>query len=138
MPTTPEGGGASQSTEIAAGTSSGTDVPLKELVQTLHGGVKRQMEDNYARLEDKIAASERLLFARLESLASDGAMRHDSAQTAITKAEEAIQRRLDLLNEFRGQISEDAQKYAQREVVDAQIQELRRAISDLTDKVGKL
>ncbi len=52
----------------------------------------------------------------------------DSAQQAIEKAEDAIERRLNLLNEFRAQSADEAQKYALRELTDAQFDDLKSRI----------
>ncbi len=43
----------------------------------------------------------------------------DAAREAVNKAETAQERRLDLLNEFRGQASDESKKYALKETMDA-------------------
>ena len=42
-----------------------------------------------------------------------------AAREAVDKAEKAQERRLDLLNEFRGQAADESKKYALRETVDS-------------------
>lgn len=43
---------------------------------------------------------------------------HRAAQEAVAKAESAIDKRLDLLNEFRGQAEDSSKKYALKEKVE--------------------
>ncbi len=43
----------------------------------------------------------------------------EAARDAVDKAEKAQERRLDLLNEFRGQSSDESKKYALKVVVDS-------------------
>ncbi len=51
-----------------------------------------------------------------------------AAKEAVEKAEQAQERRLDLLNEFRAQAGDEARKYAQKEVVEPRIGALETAI----------
>jgi hypothetical protein len=107
--------------------------------------LRDHIANQVAQIKAALASAERLETERLEGMRQEiAAVRREgmatsvAAQKAIDKAEEAIQRRLDLLNEFRAQIADEATKYAQREVVDAQIKSLDARVTDLTDKVGKL
>lgn len=52
-----------------------------------------------------------------------------AAKEAVDKADQANDRRLDLLNEFRGQQSDESKKYALRESVDQAIRGLEKDVS---------
>jgi len=54
--------------------------------------------------------------------------RSDSRE-ALSKAEKAQERRLDLLNEFRAQAADESKKYAIRETTDARLHSLDMHIS---------
>ena len=151
-----DGGGASRSTEHAAGTSSATDVSLLDYIMSLFrenqraldmAGEEREKAASALRAgtDDRIAALEKYLLAQLVAKANEFEAVHTADQTAITKSEEALTRRLDLLNEFRSQMADEAKKYAQREVVDAkfaaidkQIDDVRKSIAGLGERLGKL
>ena len=68
-----------------------------------------------------------------ERVISDQDRRVDQAliasRDAVDKAERAQERRLDLLNEFRGQAADESAKYAQRAVVEPRLSKLEDAIS---------
>lgn len=49
-----------------------------------------------------------------------------AAKEAVTKADTAQERRLDLLNEFRGQAADESKKYALKETVEAIEKQLSR------------
>lgn len=117
---------------------TGTDVGLREYVMALlheRDKVATALRDA---MSQRIAALDKLLMARIDAKSAEFRAVHEASQAAVTKAEDAIQRRLDLLNEFRSQMADDSQKYALREVVDAQIADIRRQVSEMSDKVGKL
>ncbi len=79
-----------------------TDVQLKEYLEAL-------IREQDRRIDQALAAS----------------------RSAVDKAEKAQERRLDLLNEFRAQASDEARKYAQREVVEPQLSKLEESVAKL-------
>jgi len=105
------GGGASRTTDPAAGSSAATDVSLREYIGAL------------------IAALDRQVNTEIEALRRETQTAAEGARTAVEKAEAAQEHRLDLLNEFRAQAADEAQKYAQRDVVEPRIDKLEAALS---------
>lgn len=106
-----EGGGASRSTDAAFGTSSATDVSLREYLGL------------------RIDALDRHVTGEIASLREATMTANTVARAAVEKAEQAQERRLDLLNEFRAQASDEAQKYSQRDVVEPRIDRLESALN---------
>ena len=74
----------------------------------------------------------------IESVQREQNIRHNAAQEAIKKAEDATERRLESLNELRGSMADQTNTFLPREVAEAQLLEMRRAIADLTEKVNRL
>ncbi len=78
--------------------------------------LRNQLQDH---IDGQVAAIQIALVAQ-EKLGTEKDRRlsdiHAAAQLAISKAEESVERRLDLLNEFRGQAADQAENYLQREV----------------------
>ena len=105
------GGGASRSTDPAAGSSAATDVSLREYIaQTIN-------------------ALDRQITTELKALRRETQTARENARAAVQKAEQAQERRLDLLNEFRAQAADESRKYAQRDVVEPRIEKLEAALS---------
>lgn len=114
-----EGGGASRSTDPASGTSSATDVSLREYLTSL------------------ILAAEKRSDARFDQMKEMVDTAFSSSQKAIEKAEMATERRFEGVNEFRAQLSDQATRFVTRETLDALIEKLEAQIdrnrSDLDD-----
>jgi hypothetical protein len=115
-----EGGGASRSTDPAAGTSTATDVSLREYLTALIEGVEQRSQVRYANLESKVQAA------------------FDSSQTAIQKAETATEKRFEGVNEFRAALSDQAAHFVTREAMaamadkfDTQISQYRKDLETL-------
>ncbi len=62
-------------------------------------------------LRDALIAQEKAVTAALEA-----------AQSAVTKAENAAEKRFEAINEFRGQLSDQASRFAEKTVVDRQVE----------------
>lgn len=90
-----EGGGASRSTDPAAGTSSATDVSLREF------------------LNERINAVERRSEARFTAM-----------QQAVDLALEATERRFEGVNEFRSTLSDQAQHFVTVDTLNAIVERL--------------
>ena len=97
LPPREEGGGASRSTDPAAGSSAATDVSLREFVMQSMRDLDRHLSNEIKRVEDALAAEVELRRARRED-----------DMRAVDKAEESMTRRLDAMNELREQLNSQA------------------------------
>lgn len=79
-------------------------------------------------MQDRVDRVESAAKERWAALRESIEQRRIAAQEAIAKSEHSMDRRLDLLNEFRAQSAEEAQKYALREGVEARQEEMQTAI----------
>lgn len=73
--------------------------------------------------------------AQVESLRREMTLTQASANTAIQKAEMAIEKRLEGVNEFRGQLADQASTFMPREVAEVAMNDLRKQIATLTARV---
>jgi hypothetical protein len=96
-----EGGGASRSTDPAAGTSSATDVSLREHLTVLIDSFERRSDERFEAMKQMVDTA------------------FSTAQTAIDKADTATEKRFEGVNEFRAQLSDQATRFVTREVMDA-------------------
>jgi succinate dehydrogenase/fumarate reductase flavoprotein subunit len=92
-----DGGGASRSTDPAAGSSAATDVSLREYLAQAIVQLDRHLSNEIKRIEQALAAEVELRRAR----------RQDDLM-AIEKAEESMNKRLDSMNELRAQLNQQA------------------------------
>jgi len=106
---TQDGGGASRSTDPAAGTSSATDVSLREYVEMRINAESRRLEQ-----------------------------RIDASHEAVAKAEDAMTLRLEGMNEFRSQIQSERATYATREQRDDDQKRVGRIEGTISKLVGGL
>ena len=106
---TQDGGGASRSTDPAAGTSSATDVSLREYVEMRINAESRRLEQ-----------------------------RIDASHEAVAKAEDAMTLRLEGMNEFRSQIQSERATYATREQRDDDQKRVGRLEATIAKLVGGL
>ncbi len=104
-----DGGGASRSTDPAGGTSSATDVSLREY------------------LHAEITAVERRSEARFEAM-----------QRAVDTALEATERRFEGVNEFRSALSDQAQAFVTRDAISALQDKLQASIDRNTSDLRLL
>jgi len=104
-----EGGGASRTTDPAAGTSAATDVSLREHLTLMVHSLER-------RLEERFTAMQR---------ATDVAFRASEA-------------RLDSVNEFRAQLSDQTATFVTREVLEARVDKLQGEITRLRNDLDDL
>ncbi len=102
-----EGGGASRTTEPAGGTSSATDVSLREYLMAAIQASRNECKDGIKHLEQSVAASEK------------------SAAENIKTALASIDKRFDGVNEFRAALSDLSGQMATK--VD---------VANLTEKIG--
>jgi hypothetical protein len=92
-----QGGGASRTTDVAAGTSQATDVSLREYLWTAIENARRECRENVEHVEAMIAASNK------------------NADENIKKALSSIDKRFDSVNEFRGALGDLSAKMATKE-----------------------
>jgi hypothetical protein len=95
-----EGGGASRSTDPAAGTSTATDVSLREFVAA-------QLATIIALIEN----AEKQTDMRFESMDKQVKAAFESSQRAIDKADIATEKRFEGVNEFRSALSDQATRF---------------------------
>ncbi len=119
-----EGGGASRSTDPAAGTSSATDVSLREYL---------------CRLIEDVEERSDLRIDHLKEIVDEA---FENAQKAIDKADTATEKRFEGVNEFRAALSDQAAQFITRDALEAtadkietQIQQQRKDIDALARRL---
>jgi hypothetical protein len=90
----PEGGGASRSTDLAAGTSQATDVSLREYLMAAIDNSRKECREGIRHVEESIAAS------------------HRNQEENIAKALTSIDKRFDSVNEFRDALADLSNRMA--------------------------
>ncbi len=105
-----EGGGASRSTDPAAGTSTATDVSLREYLMA------------------QINAAEKRSDLRFEAMKEQVSEAFHSSQRAIDKADIATEKRFEGVNEFREALSDQATRFVTRETLESLGAKLEAAI----------
>lgn len=121
---TDNGGGASRTTEPALGTSTATDVSLREYLCALLDEAEKRENERFRHMKETVEAA----FA--------------SAQTAITKADIATEKRFEGVNEFRAALSDQAAQFITRDSMNsladklnAQIERNREDIDGLSKRL---
>ena len=105
-----EGGGASRSTDPAAGSSAATDVSLREYLTALINAAEERSEQRFEAMKDMVETA------------------FKTAQTAINKADEATEKRFEGVNEFRAALSDQAAQFVTRQTLDALVEKLESQI----------
>ena len=93
------GGGASFTTDPAAGTSAATDVSLREYLTALINGVEERSDERFRHMKEMVETA------------------FENAQTAITKADIATEKRFEGVNEFRAALSDQATQFVTRDAM---------------------
>lgn len=104
------GGGASRSTEPAAGTSQATDVSLREYLTALINAAEKRSDARFDAMKEMVETA------------------FKTAQEAITKAEAATDRRLEGMNEFRDSLSDQATRFVTKDALDSLVAKLESEI----------
>lgn len=119
-----EGGGASRSTDPAAGTSAATDVSLREYLVALIDGAERRSDERFRHMKEMVESA------------------FENAQTAITKADTATEKRFEGVNEFRAALSDQATQFVTRDAmnaladkIDTQIEQNRKDLDALARRL---
>lgn len=108
---TEDGGGASRSTDPAAGSSAATDVSLREYLMAQIDAVEKLSDQRFEAMKEQVAAA----FA--------------SSQRAIDKADEATEKRFEGVNEFRAALSDQATRFVTTDTLHALGDKLEAAIN---------
>jgi len=124
---------ASQVDQIAAALSSAEKLS-SEQIATVSAKIVSQREEMILR-----DASARDLLIQANT-ANDLRVREAFAasEAAIDKAEQATEKRLEGLNAMRDQLRDQAGTFMLREIADSQFGELRKLISEIAERLGKL
>lgn len=111
-----EGGGASRSTEPAAGNSTATDVSLREFFMLLANEREKRYDERFQAIESSTEKA------------------FENSQRAIDKADTATEKRFEGVNEFRAALADQASSFVTRsdltalaEKIDIQIASLRES-----------
>lgn len=119
-----DGGGASDTTEPARGSSSGTDVPLRDYLDDKIAGhaveAARQIDDLEKRVAQQFELNDKALQAALIAQEKAVAAALTAAKEAVDKAEFAASKRFEATNEFRGQLADQAQTFVRADVAETQ------------------
>ena len=115
-----EGGGASRTTDPAAGSSAATDVSLREYLMA------------------QITAAEKRSDLRFESMKEQVLSAFESSQRAIDKADIATEKRFEGVNEFRAALSDQASRFVTTETLNSLGDKLEASIERNRDDLDKL
>jgi hypothetical protein len=115
-----EGGGASRSTDPAYGSSSATDVSLREYLVALIHAAEQRSDARFESMKDQVDAAFR------------------SSQEAISKAELASDKRFESVNEFRAVLADQQRDLVTRQVLNAMSEKLEAAINRNRDDLSIL
>ena len=115
-----EGGGASRTTEVAAGTSSATDVSLREYLVAQIDAAEKRSEQRFESMKHQIDAA----FA--------------ASQTAIDKADQATEKRFEGVNEFRAALSDQASRFVTQDALAALADKLQASIERNREDLDQL
>lgn len=131
-------------------------IELERAIAEGDRNLRDHIENQIQQIMAALVAADKLEIARIEAMAQlvEGVQReaklvHLASEEAIAKADASNEKRFASMNEWRGQSADRERSQAQemaklssqfmlREVADAQIDQLRQMISDLTEKVNKV
>lgn len=89
--------------------------------------LRHRQKDLERRLDERFALGDKAIEAALAA-----------QKEAVVKSEASIDKRLEGMNEFRGQLSDQANRFVPREVVDAQIGALQTVIAQQQSALDKM
>lgn len=111
---------------------------VKERLATEVSNLADRVTAGDLRLHEHITAQVGQIASALEAARREADVALGANEKAIEKAEVATDKRFEAVNGLREQLAEQAGTFLPREVAEAQFAEMRRAISDLAEKVSKL
>lgn len=119
-----------------------------QIAQAIREGDQRLREhiaSEVIRIDAALESAEKLELQRLDAaldrvtaVQRELELQQEAASMAIAKAESATEERFKSVNAFRAQNAEERANYLRTDVADAQFTEIRRALSDLAEKVNKI
>lgn len=119
-----------------------------EIARTITEGdrnLREHIESRVTQIQSALVAADELersrldvIMGRIESVRKELALTQDASNEAITKSENATDKRFESVNEFRANLADQSATFLPREVAEAQFAEVRRSISELAEKVGKV
>ncbi len=101
-----EGGGASRTTNPAAGASTATDVSLREYLTALISAAEKRSDARFDAMKDMVEAA------------------FETSKEAVAKAETSVDKRLEGMNEFRDQLSEQANNFVTKDSLGSLVEKL--------------
>ena len=115
-------------------------------VDTLHNHMQRQIDDMRKMLDERyqtqtkavdaaFLAQQTAMTTALAAAERAVATALQSAEKAVSKAEVAQEKRLESVNEFRGQLSDQAATFVRRDEVDIRITSLNERVTELSSRI---
>jgi hypothetical protein len=101
-------------------------------------------DDDAGRLSDRIAAVDQrlddlrvFLMAQIADVRHDGVVTFESVERATGKAEAAIEKRFDAVNEFRAQLADQTKTFMPRAEIEARITQNYERYNELQNRVTR-
>ena len=113
-------------------------VSADELERQRIGELTSSLARSMVEARQTLAAYAEQMSQRLDAVRREVLLIQDASAVAIAKADTANEKRFESVNEFRAQLADQSGSFLPREVADAQFTELRRTISELTEKVNRV
>jgi hypothetical protein len=113
------------------------DVESGWTVDTLHAHVQQRMNSLQMLLDERYATQTKAVESAFS--AADRAVNAAllAAEKAVGKAESAAEKRFDAVNEFRGQLADQASTFMPRAEAETRLQALAEKIDDLATRIDK-
>jgi hypothetical protein len=114
------------------------DRPSGWTTDTLHEHLQQQLDDSRRLLDERYATQTKALDAAFA--AADKAVQTAllSAEKAVAKAETAAERRFEAVNEFRGQLADQATTFMPRTEADVRLTAMDEKVSRNTEDIASL
>lgn len=106
-------------------------------IDTLRASIQQEIRDLRGLLDERYATQTKALDAAFVAAEKAVATALDSAEKAVAKAETAAERRFEAVNEFRGQLADQAATLMPRIEYEAKHHALERQVDDLADRVTR-
>lgn len=104
---------------------------------TLRSSFQKQIYDLKTLLDERYATQTKALDAAFVAAEKAVSTALDSAEKAVAKAETAAERRFEAVNEFRGQLADQAAMLMPRAEYEAKHHALEKQVDDLTDRLTR-
>ena len=99
----------------------------KDMHEAIKATIKAALDARASAVEDRFSALERLMDTRFES-----------TERAVNKAETAAEKRFDSVNEFRGQLADQAASFLPRREAETEFRSVREAQDNLRKEITDL